>query len=484
MVSRLNTLIFDPAPPVNDLFSRVSSIAVLASLFLLGVLHWLFFFQFGRMEFSGGDWHDGLFYFSVIRESISDLTIPYFVEPIARNWSDIRFLANPQSVISPQMLLAPLMNAGNFVLANTLIMYSIGFAGCLLIRNRYHLSLLPFVFLFLLFNFNGHITSHLSVGHSMWYGYFLLPLFFYFLLELLPPSPKLRIGTSIILAFVLFAIVLQGSFHIFVWCLIFLAILGFFNRHSSKEVVLAILFAVGLSLFRLFPTIFVRLDYQHPYASGFPTFSTFVDALTTIKSFTFEHPSSPIYNVGWWEHDHFIGYTGVAFVVFFGIYHRFSSSSVLTKLKFQALDIPILLLVLFSFGFVFDVISDLKLPLLSYTERVPSRFFIISLIGLVIIGSIRMQALLPTYNRNFAFKVLSVGAIIQLTHSLVAHSDFWRVERIQSGSALFMDNLILSGPEYSDSWYTYTVNASAVFSGVTILVLAVLGLWLFLHSRR
>jgi hypothetical protein len=95
-----------------------------------------------------------------------------------------------------------------------------------------------------------------------------------------------------------------------------------------------------------------------------------------------------------------------------------------------------------------------------------------------------MQALLPTYNRNFAFKVLSVGAIIQLTHSLVAHSDFWRVERIQSGSALFMDNLILSGPEYSDSWYTYTVNASAVFSGVTILVLAVLGLWLFLHSRR
>jgi hypothetical protein len=134
------------------------------------------------------------------------------------------------------MLLAPLMNAGNFVLANTLIMYSVGFIGCLLIRNRYHLSLLPFVFLFLLFNFNGHITSHLSVGHSMWYGYFLLPLFFYFLLELLPPSAKIRVGTSIILAFVLFAIVLQGSFHIFVWCLIFLAILGFFNRHSSKDV--------------------------------------------------------------------------------------------------------------------------------------------------------------------------------------------------------------------------------------------------------
>ena len=484
MVSRLNTLIFDPEPLANDLFSRVSSIAVLASLFLLGVLHWLFFFQFGRMEFSGGDWHDGLFYFSVIRESISDLTIPYFVEPIARNWSDTRFLANPQSVISPQMLLAPFMNAGNFVLANTLIMYSIGFAGCLLIRNRYHLSLLPFVFLFLLFNFNGHITSHLSVGHSMWYGYFLLPLFFYFLLELLPPSPKLRLGASIILAFVLFAIVLQGSFHIFVWCLIFLAILGFFNRHSRKDVALAILFAVGLSLFRLVPTIFVRLDYQHVYASGFPTFSTFVDALTTIKSFTFEHPSSPIYNVGWWEHDHFIGYTGVAFVVFFGIYHRFSSSSVLAKLKFQALDIPILLLVLFSFGFVFDLISDLRLPLLSYTERVPSRFFIISLIGLVIIGAIRMQALLPTYNRNFAFKVLSVGAIIQLTHSLVAHSDFWRVERSQLDSAEFMDNLILSGPAYSDSWYTNTVNASAVFSAVTILVLAVLGLWLFLHSRR
>ena len=188
---------------------------VLASIFFVGVLHWAIFFNFGNLPFSGLDtWPQEEYYYSVLRSSVQDRAIPYFVSPARRDarnitsrgtstgqkpvnplhgdlfyetdtsllyvfieqqwqpWElhSVRFLGIPETVMSPQILLLPLTGLGNFVLINTLIMYSLGFIGCLLVRKRFQLSLLPFVFLFLLFNFNGHITSHLSVGHTMWLG--------------------------------------------------------------------------------------------------------------------------------------------------------------------------------------------------------------------------------------------------------------------------------------------------------------------------
>ena len=478
----LNAIIFNPSPRSKGLNSALSGLAVLTPLYLLGILHWAFFFQFGEAAIgsNSNDWSDGLLYFSVVRDSIANLTIPYFVNPVPMNWGDVRFLANPQSSLSPQMVLAPFMSAGNFILVNTLIMYSVGFIGCLLLRSRFQLSLLPFVMLFLIFNFNGHITSHLSAGHSMWYGYFLLPFFFLFVLELIRPSDRIRMATTIFLAFSLFGMVLQGSFHIFVWCSIFLGILALFDENSRKEVLLAIVFAVCISAFRLVPTVFVRLDYVAVYASGFPTFATFLDALTTIKAFQFEHPSSDLYNVGWHEQDHFISYVGVGFIGLFGIYHRFSNNSAVADYRFRALDLPLLLLVLISFGFVFDILSDLRLPILSFTERVPSRFLIIPLIGLAIVGAIRMQALLYTYNRNLVFKVLSVGAVIHLTHSLIAHSDFWKIPKSESGSIDFLDNIDLN-VVYDDRLYVAAVNGSAIFSAIAIVVLGFLAIRLVLN---
>ena len=483
--ANLDDAFFNPVPESKGLYATFLGLSVLVPLYILGILHWAFFFQFGEaaIDAGGNDWRDGLVYFSVVRDSIENLTIPYFVTPTPGNWGDVRFLANPQSTISPQMVLALFMSAGNFVLVNTLIMYSIGFIGCLLIRSRFNLSPLPFVLLFLIFNFNGHITAHLSVGHSMWYGYFFLPFFFLFVLELISPSDRTRILTAIFLAFPLFGIILQGSFHIFIWCSILLVILAFVDKDSRKMALLAILFAICLSAFRIFPTVLGRIDYTQVYASGFPTFSIFFDALTTIKAFQFEHPNSAAYNVGWHEHDHFIGYIGVGFIALFGIYHRFSNNSAVANLRFKALDLPLLLLVLMSFGFFFDIISDLKLPLLSYTERVPSRILIIPLIGLAVVGAIRMQALLYTYNRNLVFKALSVGAVIHLTHSLIVHSDFWKLPKDESGPVQFLDGINLNAPNV-DSLYVAVVNGSGLFSLVAIAVLGFLAIRLFLNDHR
>ena len=61
----------------------------------------------------------------------------------------------------------------------------IGFAGLLVLRSRLRLSAISFAALFLLFNFNGHILAHYSVGHATRGGYFLFPWFVWLILRLL-----------------------------------------------------------------------------------------------------------------------------------------------------------------------------------------------------------------------------------------------------------------------------------------------------------
>ena len=373
------------------------------------------------------------------------------------------------------------MGTGKFILVNALIMYSLGFLGCLLIRNKYRLSLVPFFIFFLLFNFNGHILSHISVGHP-WWGYFLLPFFLLLVLELANEERDNKLGPSILLAFVMFGIQLQGTFHVFLWCGLFLLVLGLFNRRLFKWAGFTILASLLLLAFRFLPSTFFYGEYIRSYASGFPTFPIFVDALTTIKSFQFEHPTGSLYDVGWWEINHFIGYVGVAFIVYFGIYQRFSSNPAFEGHKFRALDVPILLFTLFSFGLFFDLLSDLRLPFFSWAERVPIRFFIIPLLMLAVISSIRMQEFLPKLYSSTTLKVLTVAALVELTHSFVAHSWFWKVPGLGGGGKMypgfssFSDPAVgyfplQSGITQQDDLYKLAFQVGVVISAATLVVL-------------
>jgi len=92
--------------------------------------------------------------------------------------------ASESSPIVSGLLLAANVSIGAAFLGNAVLSCSV-IVGLLLIRHRYRLGLAPFTLLFLLFNFNGFITSHLAVGHSMWFGYFLLSFAALFILEML-----------------------------------------------------------------------------------------------------------------------------------------------------------------------------------------------------------------------------------------------------------------------------------------------------------
>jgi len=177
----------EPAAPAGERRRALAPALALAFLYLTGVVHWLLFFNLASAAFRGPsfsveDWPKEYRYYSILQQAVRGDRVPFYV---SRPIHTRKFLALPEVSWSPQLLLLRFMPVGAFVVANTLLLYSAGFAGLLLIRRRYSLGLLPFAFLFAIFAFNGHVTAHLAVGHSMWVGYFLLP-FVLLLLDVWP----------------------------------------------------------------------------------------------------------------------------------------------------------------------------------------------------------------------------------------------------------------------------------------------------------
>jgi hypothetical protein len=405
--------------------ASLNSIVVLAVLFAAGALHWMLFLHSGNMTFQPHDWGKEYIYYSLFKQALTTGEIPYHISLAFHDTP--RFLALPETNLSPQILLLPLMGIGQFILVNTLLLYAIGFVGCLLIRQRYRLSLIPFSILFLLFNFNGHITAHIGVGHSMWAGYFLLPFFFLFVLEL--TGGNIRRPTPIKIAFVLFAILLQGGFHIFVWCMTFLILLLAFNWRYFKPILTSILLTLLMSAFRLIPATLALAGKKEKFIWSYPTVRDALDAIITIRQ---QAPDRlrPWGTAGWWELDIYIGIIGLALVVYFGIYLRFSKREDLEDTKHKPLDLPVFIMALFSVSYFHAFLTRLPIPLLS-AERVATRFIIIPILMLVFLAVIRMERVLTNLKQTFTYRFIAVGTILIMALGFVDHSFLWSVTRLE-----------------------------------------------------
>ncbi|HEV3203647.1 MAG TPA: hypothetical protein VGY77_04660, partial [Gemmataceae bacterium] len=164
---------------------------MLGGLYALGILHWVWFFNGGELTLQSFDWPKEVMFLEVLKDSLQEGRFPFHIQ-VSQHYQEEfshlrngRFLGLPETTLSPQILLLPFMKLSRFILVHNLILYSLGFLGSLLIRKRYGISLIPFAVFFVLFNFNGYITSHLGAGHSMWSGYFLLPFVGLYILETL-----------------------------------------------------------------------------------------------------------------------------------------------------------------------------------------------------------------------------------------------------------------------------------------------------------
>jgi hypothetical protein len=402
--------------------SRVLSTVAILALYLLGVRHWVSFFNYGHLGFNAIDWQKEYGYYSLLQQALAGGVVPYHA--MGSSGVVFRFLGIPETVLSPQIVLLGHMTVGTFVMINTVLMYSLGFVGTLVLRNRYRMSFAAFSILVLLFNFNGHIVAHLGAGHSMWNGYFLLPFLCAYLLDAVEDRRPWT-TSAVKLALVLFGMLLQGSLHIVVCSAWFLFVAGMSRRALRKPMSVALALAALLSAGRVLPAAMMFWTRSHTFISGYPAVFDVFESFVALRDYRYPSPM-----LGWWEYDMFIDAVGLAFIAYFGVYLRFRPREGASRPDFSALDVPIAVVSVLSLSHFYAILAKLPLPLVG-SERVGTRFLIVPVVMLIVIAAIRMSRLGPRFATSMAQRLLVAVGLTQLVFSLLTHSLVWRLAELE-----------------------------------------------------
>jgi hypothetical protein len=464
---------------VRAIHPRTCAVAFLAVLYIVGLLHWMSVFDFALFRVK--DWSLVMKYSAVLRDALTHGKVPY-VMTYEGHYTN-RFLALPEVPLSPQYLLLAWLDDKPFNLLNILLLYSVSFAGLLCLRKEWRLSPVPFTFLYLLFSFNGYIVSRVAVGHTMWYGYFFLPYFHLLVLRITKDPFSER--SCILLILVLFLMLLQGSFLLYTWCFLYLALMVLFNPRLWRPIAYVGIGSALVSLFRFLPGAVTFKTYNLPFIGGYPSLSFLLDGLTTIKDFR-ETYRCGTYNLGWWEFDCYVGLTGAALILYFSLLIRLRDKPMGIPTRFRELDFPNLVMFILCFGETYSIVTQLPIPLFS-AQRVSTRFIVVPVTMLVVLAAMRMQDFVARDNPTHAAKSVIVLLLVLMAWGLYLHSSAWR---IYSADRFFLnDDVYGAGPEFvrmpalenlDVRRYVQTVQISAVLSCGAILFFV----WRFLRARR
>lgn len=399
----------------------------ITGLIVFGIFFWGKFFNWGNIPFNYHDWAEiNAARIEFVRNAIRSGQFPLHMTESShlRNLTD-RYLSIPDAMLAPQMILLSFLKTGPFVYINTLILFLTGTFGLIQFRKKYSLSLVAFTWLFLIFNFNGHLIAHLSVGHVTWWGYFLTPWFFLLICHAIEGEPKWGWITG--MAFLLFLIFLHGAFHFFTWLLLFLGVFGLTSWKRFYLVIKAGAATLLLSMVRILPPILLLGKFDTEYFGGYPSIQDMLYAMVTMKPadqslpFTGFEVSS---RLGWWEFDLYVGLVATVFILYFGILTWLKDRSYLEN--FQPLLLPAIILFVMSIGNLYGFVRMLPIPILS-GERVSSRMVIIPFITILLISGIYFQRALVSDRLSRALRSASLFLMLVTVYDLWQHMESWQV---------------------------------------------------------
>ena len=470
--------------PGSDLLSKALTILFLLGLLAYGVRLWGVFFSWGNISFDFLDWAEvaGPRY-ALLRDAATRGILPlHAANTTALRGVTDRYFSIADTPFSPQYLLLPLMETGQYIFLDTLLFYGIGFLGLVLIYRKYRLSPFTFLLLFLLFNFNGNLTSHLAVGHTNWTGTFLIP---YFILLVMHLVEKQQAGWRWILAFslLMLVILLQGDFHLFVWCLIFAGVLALFNWRLIKPVLLGGVFAALLALWRLLPPSLALEGITQEYKGGFPSVTDLVSGLITLQDpYSAIHPLTDTFPLNAWETDFYIGLLGLALLLIFGVALPLMKDHSKKSTQVQIL-VPSLILAALSVGQVYArVISYLRVPPLT-GERVTSRMLVLPLMFVLVLAVIYLQREIERWKWPAWGQLLALGGGYLVFHDLNQHMQAWRIRYLDAITSLFPK------VPFNAAQHTLAVRSDPIYTGMlaggaVVALLALVFLLIMIYRER
>lgn len=384
-------------------------ILFLIALYFLGIFLWGKLTSWGSVPLNFHDWADiNVPRLAFVRDALRAGVLPlHMLDTIPLHDVTDRFLALPDVITTPQMVLFLFIDVPQFVLFDIFLHYTLGMIGLLLLRRKFELSLFSFSILFLLFNFNGYILSHYTVGHFTWAGYFLFPAFFVLIFNFLDGEQGWWWVTKV--SFLLFYMMLTGGEHPYLWLLIFLGILMLVCWRRAHWIWTAGLFSGLLSAIRLIPPALVLDVYEKKqnfnFVLGYPSIGHILSAMALTRAPT----DIPIvnfdldaYQSNYWEFNLYITAIGTIFVLW-GIYRWFKNQNPVYK----ELAIPSLVLVLLSLNSVYWVPKLTQIPLFG-SERVASRIMGLPLVVFLMIAVILLDTELRKNTLSLFHKAIGI----------------------------------------------------------------------------
>lgn len=436
-------------------------------LYAAGAAVWAFFLNGGRIGFDLHDWTQEGPRLDFLRSALKQGVFPLHISsPL---FAGERFLSIPDTLFSPQVLLLRVMEPGAFVLANLLLMYTVGFTGIVVLAERRKWSPLAAGLVFLLLNFNGQLTAQIAVGHTMWMTAFLLPFFVMLVFEALEGAGLWRWVLQVsVLMLVMF---LQGGFHFVTWSLLFLAALGLAVPELRKHAAAGFGFSLILCMPRILPTAVEMAGVRRSFISGYYSLADMLQGLVALR-FPHEVAVEKYSSLGWWEADMYIGLAGFGLLLL-GAWWAWKD----VKYSPRKLLLPMFLFGLLSLGKVYQPVTMLPVPLFN-AQRVTTRLLLLPLVFLVIMSGDQVTRVLSGARFTTGSRILAAGMAVVLGHDLMQHTRLWRVENMdqlftRTPVDISAEVLVMHDPVY----------AAALLLG-TALAAAGAGVLVYLASRE
>ena len=395
-------------------------------LFIGGLFLWGQLLNWGRGPLDFHDWAQ--IYgprLAILRAAILNGELPLHSSiPAIEQEVTLRYLAIPDQILSPQVFLLPWLDIGHFILIDFWLMYTLGFWALLKLRSRFMLSLLAFTIIFALFNFNGNILSHISVGHANWGGYFLIPFFALLIFDLMEGKVGWRWVAKVV--FLSLFIFLQGSYHHFIWILFFLGFMVLIVPRRFWWLTVAAVFAVLVSMVRLLPAFLLLGDFKYKYVAGYPFVLSIWHYLTQIQTpFDLTITLGLTNPIGTWEYAFFVGILGALFILYFGIFRPLLSRD--GSDIFRPLLLPCLGLTILSMDKVYSTLRVIfPIPLIT-GERVSARIFSLAFVFILIGTAVHFQRWMDGKHLSLGSVVGMLGLVLLGGNDLQRNLFMWSV---------------------------------------------------------
>lgn len=474
-------LLYTPLADLRGWRAWVGRLGVVL-LFALGVYWFGVLFNWGVHDVTFMDWAEITApRLTFLRDAVVTAQLPLHIsDPGTFHAISYRYLAVPDTFLSPQALLLLRMSITRFNFFNVLLTFGAGYLGLLVLARRLRLSLVTFAFAALVLNFNGNLLAHFAIGHVMWTVTFLFPWFVWLTLRL--ADGERSWAWTFQMALLLLIIWLQGGFHQYLWLLLLLAALGLSLRGAFLFCLRAGVFALLLSAVRILPASSYSTRYAASFITGYPSLFALWDALVNpgnqldgARFFPFGFEGT-----GAWEISAYIGLSAALLLVVFGIWYGLLHPSAPYRRLAPALGIILLL----SIGSFYGWLRLIPLSILQ-GERVSTRILLVPLAFLTVLAAERIQRWVegkPIPNLWGTARGVMAFALALAFNDFWYNIRMWSVLTVQEASWwVYFDKkkwFVLN--QWDDT--RYLVLAAAGLS-LSLVTLGVLG-WLAWRERR